>query len=296
MRSFYVILGFVFFAPMIAQAQAPAPEAKPAAVQPAAQAAQPAAPVASFEVVESKLCASVDDRACTGERNTFAQGEKAWLWLNLKPNGDTTMRIRWTVPGDTWTMDAVPVRLGRTWYYKTLNLPGAWTAELLDPSDKVVYTAQFTATPSEQGAAAPAAAPAAAAAAKPAPDAANAAAAPSAAPAAPGASTHVNVVELQLAQDVKMPERDPVNPGTTFTVGSKVYAWMKLDVKDVDSLIKVKWYRGDELSWTSGPLSVKQSPEWRTWVYKTVDAAGTWKAEVVDSDDKPVQSTTFTVQ
>src|SRR5439155_13049929 len=136
----------------------------------------------------------VVDKEAVDTKDTFSTGDKAWLWLKLTPNGEPTLRIRWSVNGNpVWTMDAVPVKLGRTWYYKTLDVPGTWKAEILDPSDAVVKEHSFTVTGSPTGGGAPAAAPA--------PVKADAAAAPAAEPAAGdgGASAHVEVVDLKLA-------------------------------------------------------------------------------------------------
>ena len=60
--------------------------------------------------------------------------------------------------------------------------------------------------------------------------------------------------------------------------------------------VKFKWFKGDALIYTSDAVTVKQSPGWRTWLYKTVDTAGDWKVQVVDADDKAVHELAFSVQ
>src|SRR5690242_5786064 len=101
----------------------------------------------TFEVVDSKITSAVNEKEAVDSKDSFATGEKAWLWMKLKPTGEPTLRIRWSVNGTpVWTMDAVPVKLGRTWYNKTLDVPGTWKAEILDPTDAVVKEHSFTVT------------------------------------------------------------------------------------------------------------------------------------------------------
>ena len=104
---------------------------------------------------------------------------------------------------------------------------------------------------------------------------------------------HVSVVELQLAE--KVSERNPVDPAIEFSKGTKVYAWVKLNVTDSETQIKFQWFLDDAVVFTSDPLTVKRSTGWRSWRYKTVDATGTWKVSVIDVDDKVIHSQEFTV-
>ena len=106
-------------------------------------------------------------------------------------------------------------------------------------------------------------------------------------------SAHLAVVELKLAEDIK--DREAVNPGTSFANGAKVYAWVKLNVKEAETQFKLRWSSGD-LTYTSEPVTVKESPGYRSWRYKTAEAPGEWKVEVLDADDKVVHSETFTVK
>lgn len=171
-------------------------------------------------------------------------------------------------------MDAVPVRLGRTWYNKALDVPGDWKVEVLDDADKVVHTASFTVTGE----------------AKP-----REAAAPSPAPSEDTAdSAHLAVVDVKFAAEIK--DRDPGSAGTTFSKGDKVYAGLKLQVKEAETQVKVRWSAGCGSSFTSEPVTVKEAPGWRTWMYKTVDASGDWTVEVLDSEDKVVRQGEITVQ
>jgi hypothetical protein len=239
----------------------------------------------TFQVIDAKLTSGVENKAAVDDKTTFTTGEKAWVWLNLKPASDTaTIAMRWSWNGNpVWTMEAKPVKLGRTWYYKTIDQPGEWKVDILDNADTVLKTLTLTATGEPLYPAATGAAPAAAAPGT------------GAAPATDvGESAHLGVVELKLAEDVK--DRQPVNPGTTFTTGAKVYTWVSLKVKEPETQVKYRYYLNDAAVYTSNPQTVKQADAWKTWAYKTVDRAGSWKVEILDADDKAVFAQTFTVQ
>lgn len=233
----------------------------------------------TFDIVGVKICTAIADKECATEQSTFNTGDKAWIWLKMRPKDDTaTITMKWTWDGkDVWTMDPTPVRLGRTWYYKTFDQPGEWKVEILDNNGASLKTLSMTVAGEAiyKTAEAPA-------------DAADATAGDVI------ESAHVAVVELKLAEEIK--DREPVSPGTSFATGAKVYTWIKLNVKEAETSVKLKWYRGDDLIYTSDAVNVKQSPGWRTWLYKTVDAAGAWKVEVVDSDDKAIHRQEFSVQ
>jgi len=244
---------------------------------------------ATFEVQEMKFTSGVENRMPVDDKTTFATGDRAWIWLKLKPANDTaTISFKWSWDGkDVWTMDPKAVKLGRTWFYKTVDQPGEWKVTVLDNNGTVVKEATITVTgePVYKKAAAATAAPAAAPAAP-----AGTGAKPAAAVAE---SDNVGVVELKLATEIK--DRNPVAPSTTFTKGDKVYTWAKLHVKVPETQVKFRWYLNDSAVYTSDPVTVKQAAGWRTWLYKTVDTAGSWKVEVLDTDDKAVHAESFTV-
>ncbi len=142
-----------------ATAAAQTPTAKKASPATPAAKEAPAAPAAAeaeklpatFDAVGAKLCAGIEKREASGEKSSFATGEKAYLWLKLRPNATKTesprMKIRWSWNDKPyWTMDEVAVRWGRSWYYKTVDQPGDWKAELIDENDTVVTTVSFNAT------------------------------------------------------------------------------------------------------------------------------------------------------
>ena len=107
-------------------------------------------------------------------------------------------------------------------------------------------------------------------------------------------SEGVEVVEIKLAEKVE--NRQPVGEKTTFDTGDKVYAWINLKVKELETEIKMRWSLGDQVMFTSDPIKVKKSPKWRTWLYKTVKKAGDWKIDILDIDGKPIYAEKFTVK
>ncbi len=255
-------------------------------------------PTTSFEIIEAKVTSGIADKEAVDNKLTFTTGEKAYLWMKVKPAGDgATLRIRYSKDGtEVWTMDPVAARLGRLWYYKTLRAPGQWKAEIIDASDTVKKELTFTVTgePVSATAAAPAEAPATKTVAAPAKTTAVATVKTAPTPnTAPRESAHVAVVEGQLATEIK--DRQPVAPGMAFKQGDKVFAWFKLDVKDATTQVRLRWRLADKEVFTSEPINVKQSPTWRTWRYKTVDLAGAWKVELLDAEDKTVHEIAFNV-
>jgi hypothetical protein len=243
---------------------------------------QEAEAAATFEVLDAKICSGIEGKEPAGERDKFQTGEKAILWLKLRPKGETSLRLRWSIDDqEVWTMDAVPVRLGRTWYNKTLNRPGSWKVEVLDPNEEVLHTATLTVEGEAAAEAAPDETEAPAAAAEEAGE-------------EPVESDHVEVVELKLAKGLE--NREPVEEGTSFEAGGQVYTWVKLKVKEDETTIKIRWSIDDKPIFTSEALTVRRSPGWRTWLTKTLNRAGDWKVEILDADDKPVHAASFTVK
>lgn len=245
---------------------------------------EPAASGATFEVLDAKICGGVEGKEAADVKSTFAVGEKAWLWMKVKPEGEATMQLRWSLDGTpVFTMDPVPARLGRLWYYKTLHKPGDWTVEVLDASENVVHSGKFTVTGEAAGPSAKAPAPEPAAGEPAASE-----------PAAAGESGRIEVVEFKLAE--KIEDRNPVGVGTEFSQGGRVYSWMKLKVSDPETTIKLRWSLGDTVMHTTDPVTVRQSSAWRTWLYKTVSKSGDWKVELLDADDNSVHAENFTVK
>lgn len=108
------------------------------------------------------------------------------------------------------------------------------------------------------------------------------------------ASTHFDVIDLVLSKEIVDRNAGPVLG--TAAVGDKVYSWVKLAVKDPETTVRFRWIKDGTPVHTGGPLTVKESTGWRTWQYKTADAAGAWKVEVLDAEDHVVKVAELTVQ
>lgn len=111
---------------------------------------------------------------------------------------------------------------------------------------------------------------------------------------ATAASGLVEVVDLKMAASVN--ERVPVDPTDTFESGARTCTWIKLKVKEPETTIKLRYSFNDKAVWTSKPLTVKKSPSWRTWLYRKFKRSGSWKVEVLDANDQPVHSASFSVK
>ena len=275
MKRTMMTLAAMFCLPAGALAQQPTQPAQPTTPEPVA--AQPAAPVATFTVEDLRLTSGVQNREPLDAKTKFATGESAYVWLKLKPEGEAQLRLRWSLNGTpVWTMDPVAVKLGRTWYYKTLDQPGSWKVEVLDASDTVQKEAAFAVTGT-----------ATTAAIAPAPAAADQAAAPT-------TSAHFDVLDLVLSKEIV--DRNPGPALGTAMVGDKVFSWVKLVVKDPETTVRFRWSKDGAEVFAGEPLTVKQSTGWRTWQYKTTDVAGAWKVEILDAENNVVKVAELSVQ
>lgn len=113
-------------------------------------------------------------------------------------------------------------------------------------------------------------------------------------PGAKDAKAPVQVSRFVLAAGVE--NREPVKPMATFEKGTKVYAWAKLRVSVPETTVAFKWYVGDKLSHAGDPIPVKSSPGWRMWAYKTVDAPGAWRVQLLDAAGRPLHTESFVVE
>jgi len=248
-------------------------------------------PTSNFEVLEAKITSAVQDKEAVDEKAAFQTGDKAWVWLKIRPAGEATMRLRYTVDGNpVWTSEPTAVRLGRSWFYKTLYYPGEWKVEIIDDSDRVMKEMAFSvsgeAVPIEDTQAEPMAEQAAAPAAMP-------AEAEAQAPAI-GPSELAAVVELKLASEIQ--NREPMKPALMFPQNSKVFTWVKLHIKQAGgSHVKMRWFVDDKEVWMTEAIQVQESPSYRTWFQKTVDMPGNWRVEILDAEDHVLHSEKFTV-
>jgi hypothetical protein len=228
----------------------------------------------TFEIEDMRFTSGIEKKMPLDEKTTFSTGDRAWLWLKLKPADDTaTITFKWSRNGkEVWTSEPNAVRLGRAWYYKTVDQPGEWKVQILDNHKNLVKETAINVTGDPVFGGTPAS---------------HAVATP------PTASDDLGVVDLKLATEIS--DRAPVTPSTRFNKGDKVYTWVKLHVKVPETQMRMRWYLNDAEVYTSHPVTVKQASGWRTWLYKTVDATGDWKVEILDANDKAVHAESFTV-
>ena len=109
---------------------------------------------------------------------------------------------------------------------------------------------------------------------------------PAAAAPAAGAAT----AEVQAAKGVE--KREPVEPGTTFTAGTKVWVWSRITGAN-GTTVKHVWKKDGKAVW-SATLKVG-SVKWTTSSRRQVKA-GAWTVEVVGADGSTIGSVDFTVQ
>ncbi len=110
-----------------------------------------------------------------------------------------------------------------------------------------------------------------------------------AAAAAPGAAGPATA-EVQAAKGVE--KREPVEPGTTFTAGSKVWVWSRISGAN-GTTVKHVWKKDGKAVWTA-TLKVG-SIKWTT-SSRHQCKAGAWSVEVVGADGTTLGSVDFTVQ
>jgi Protein of unknown function (DUF2914) len=106
------------------------------------------------------------------------------------------------------------------------------------------------------------------------------------APAAASAAT----AEVQAAKGVE--KREPVEPGTTFAAGTKVWIWSRIAGAN-GTTVKHVWKKDGKAVWTAF-LKVG-SVKWTTSSRHQVKA-GAWTVEVVGADGAVLGSVDFTAQ
>lgn len=98
------------------------------------------------------------------------------------------------------------------------------------------------------------------------------------------------VTQMKLGTAVQ--DREIVGEDSTFSLGEKVYAWMKVTGASGDS-IAVTWKHADISYSTTVYIG---SNSWRTWVYKTMSAAGDWTVTAATTTGDVLKEVTFTVK
>lgn len=97
-------------------------------------------------------------------------------------------------------------------------------------------------------------------------------------------------VEAKLGKDVV--DRELSEEASTFSVGERVYLWMRVTGAAGDS-ITVTWTHGEHSY--DVMLGVGGSP-WRTWAYKTAAYPGDWSVSVSDSQGNVLKQMSFKVE
>lgn len=103
-------------------------------------------------------------------------------------------------------------------------------------------------------------------------------------------ATGPEVAELKLGTSIQ--DREIVGADSTFKMGEKVYAWMRVTHASGDS-VTVTWKHADMTQSTTVYIG---SNSWRTWVYKTMSASGEWTVSVSTQSGKVLKELTFTVK
>ena len=106
----------------------------------------------------------------------------------------------------------------------------------------------------------------------------------------PAAAATAASAEVQAARGVD--KREPVEPGTTFTAGTKVWIWSRISGANGTS-VKHVWKKDGKAVWTA-TLKVG-SVKWTTSSRHQVKA-GAWTVDVVGADGTTLGSVDFTVQ
>lgn len=94
------------------------------------------------------------------------------------------------------------------------------------------------------------------------------------------------IVGFEICGNVE--DLEPVDPKTDFAQGEKAYCWLKVKGATVGSKIVMKWFHGEEEKY-SKELEMKFSTM-RTYAYKTLYQAGTWRVDIYGEGDNLLQS------
>ncbi len=104
------------------------------------------------------------------------------------------------------------------------------------------------------------------------------------------ATTEPAISKMVLGTAVQ--NREIVGQDSTFNVGEKVYAWMRVTHASGDSVV-VTWKHADISFSTTVYIG---SVSWRTWVYKTMSASGEWTVTAALKSGTVLKELTFTVK
>ncbi|MGA9120281.1 MAG: DUF2914 domain-containing protein [Bacteroidota bacterium] len=98
-----------------------------------------------LEVSEAKLGTAVENRQIVGEGETFAVGQKVYLWLELKGGPTDSVTVTWKHGEMSYpTMLKVGGPTYHTWAYKTAAMAGPWTVSVTDAAGNELKQLNFT--------------------------------------------------------------------------------------------------------------------------------------------------------
>ena len=102
---------------------------------------------------------------------------------------------------------------------------------------------------------------------------------------------------IQIDTGTAIEDRELVGEGDRFEAnGGRVYTRLVVDNPGPETALAMVWRRDGHIV-QSLPVTVGQSPRWRTWSYKTLRKGdvGAWTVEVLDEEGTAIARTAFEV-
>jgi len=97
------------------------------------------------QVAEARLGKGVENRVIVNETNTFAVGEKAYVWLKVEGGAGQTVTVTWKFEDKTYPAQlAIGGSPWRVWANKTLHTPGKWGVAVTSASGAALKEMEFT--------------------------------------------------------------------------------------------------------------------------------------------------------
>ena len=105
-------------------------------------------------------------------------------------------------------------------------------------------------------------------------------------------SSGLAINEAKAAKGVE--ERQPVEPGASFSVGDKVWLWMSVANSGDETQVTLVWKKDDKKVWETN-LNVGRSTQWKTWARKTMRSAGSYSVDIQNPAGEVLSTVSFTV-
>ena len=91
-------------------------------------------------IAEAKLGTDVVDRELTGETNTFALDQKAFLWMRVTGGEGESITVTWRHGAEEYPVIlSIGSNSWRTWSSKVLHQSGEWSVAVTDPAGTTLY-------------------------------------------------------------------------------------------------------------------------------------------------------------